>query len=478
MANSQHIEWLREGVHKWNERRKCEVFEPDFREIDIPLEFGIGRIGRDSLDRVDLSGIDLRRAKLQKAELYQVILSNANLQSADLRECNLNGTNFEGASLDYADLRGARTEGAAYFKGAGLVKANLMDAEFWGADLRNAVLSEADLRGTVLVHARLSGANLSRTQFWNAVLYSGNNVKTPEQGPSDEKIKKVEDLLRICGKFREKHDKEEILLFFRGESRNRWKLRPSVMRKERLRKAEGEMLVDLMSRRPDEFNDLNSSLANWVLAQHFELPTRLLDITQNPLVALFHACEDRNSCGRLHFFAVPRDLVKPFDSDTISIIANLAKLPYADQQLILTKSGDQGDIQSAIEFPEAMERLYHLIRQEKPHFQDKIEPKDLFRVFIVVPQRSFERVQAQSGSFLISAFHERFEPPEVLKWNDETPIFDHYALDVADKDKDPIIEELSLLNITRETLFPGLDEAAKAVKGRFDKSTDIGAERE
>ena len=478
MANSQHIEWLREGVQKWNERRKCEVFVPDLRETNIPQEFGMGGIGQDSLDRVDLSGIDLRRAKLQKAELYQVILSNANLQSADLRECDLNGTNFEGANLDYADLRGARTEGAAYFKGAGLVKANLMDAEFWGADLRNTVLSEANLCGTVLVHARLSGANLSRTELWNAVLVSGNSTTAPEKGLSEEKIKKVEDLLNICGEFREKHDKEDILLYFRGESRNTWKLRPSVMRKEGLRRAEGEMLVDLMSRRPDEFNDLNSSLANWVLAQHFELPTRLLDITQNPLVALFHACEDRNSCGRLHFFAVSRDLVKPFDSDTISIIANLAKLPYADQQLILTKRGDQGDIQSAIEFPEAMERLYHLIRQEKPHFQKKIEPKDLFRVFIVVPQRSFERVQAQSGVFLISAFHERFEPPEILKWNDGTPIYDHYALDVSDKDKEHIIEQLSLLNITRETLFPGLDEAAKAVKRRFEKATDSSRDGE
>ena len=97
----------------------------------------------------------------------------------------------------------------------------------------------------------------------------------------------------------------------------------------------------------------------------------------------------------------------------------------------------------------------------------KIDPRDLFRVFVVEPQRSFERIRAQSGAFLISAFHERFERDKILEWNDGIQVYDYYTLTVSGESKEYIMDELRLLNITHESLFPGLDEAANAVIQRF-----------
>lgn len=185
-------------------------------------------------------------------------------------------------------------------------------------------------------------------------------------------------------------------------------------------------------------------------------------------MALFRAGDTVKKIGRLHVFSVPREQVKSFNSDTVSIIANFSKLSRAEQTLLLGWTGEdivkrESDPKISYIYEHAMRRLYHFIRQEKPFFEERIDPRDFFRVFVVEPQQAFERVRAQSGSFLISAFHERLERNEVLKWNPGIPIYDHSTLIVPTENKQDILDELRLLNISRETLSPGLDEAADAV---------------
>ena len=246
-------------------------------------------------------------------------------------------------------------------------------------------------------------------------------------------------------------------------------MRPSVMR-NRLYAFESEMLTELIARRPDEFNAMTSALAQWVLARHHGLPTRFLDVTKNPLVALFHACEERKTeDGCIHVFAASKGLIKPFNSDTVSVISNFARLSQHDQEAFLTKldCSCHADRLSSSDYKEAKRRLYQLIRQEKPYFEERIDPRDLYRVFVIEPQQSSERIRAQSGAFLISAFHKRFERDKILKCNDDIPVYAHYQLTIPADTKDTILKDLELLNVTRETLFPGLDSSAKAVTDAY-----------
>ena len=493
MANPTHIKWLLEGVTAWNKRREQEDFVPDFESTNIYKEFR----NSDKLDKdgyIPLVGINLRMANCHKATFnnpYKAVgadLRNANLWSANLQHsqlanskfdgANLAGTRFGKARLSGSSLRGAKMASTSFIE-ADLFQTKFTQVEFANACLENANLCCSTLEGADLTAAELTGADLGWSRPWQAKLYPDHHsMPRPHAQTSSEKpIHCVADLIKECSDVGAHHI--DCLLYFRGEHDNTLKLRPSVMRPSQdggfsLRAKEGEMLLELMSRRPEDFGDTPSALSQWVLAQHHGLKTRLLDVTRNPLVALFNACEADvkpgrdDKPGRLHVFAVPKELIKPFNSDTISIIANFSKLSRAEQNLLLGWTGEdikerEPDPQFVYIYEHAKRRLYHLIRQEKPFFDERIDPRDFFRVFVVEPQQSFERIRAQSGAFLVSAFHERFERSEVLNWNPGIPIYDHYTLVVPIENKQHVLDELRLLNITRETLFPGLDEAAKAI---------------
>ena len=125
MADSQHLEWLKEGVEAWNERRRGRLFKPDFSSADLL--------------NANLLNANLRRANLQDANLRGVDLQDADLWAADLQRANLRT----------ADLR----------------RADLWGAKLQGADLRDAKLQGADLRG---VNLRLA-KNLTQRQLNSAV---------------------------------------------------------------------------------------------------------------------------------------------------------------------------------------------------------------------------------------------------------------------------------------------------------------------
>ena len=110
------------------------------------------------------------------------------------------------------------------------------------------------------------------------------------------------------------------------------------------------------------------------------------------------------------------------------MLASFAKLPRAEQNILLgkTQSDAPGDVfptnmadylKGTDPFAKAKAHLYAVIRREGPYFEKRIDIRDLFRVFVVEPQRNFERLRAQSGAFLLSAFHERYERIEALRWN-------------------------------------------------------------
>ena len=453
MADAQHVEWLLQGADAWNRRREYAPFKPFLTNADIYGEFNKHGL-------LDQKGrVQLNRYNLSDANLIGAILRNTDFYKANLRRARLT------ANLDTVDFR----------------QADLTDAEIMLAYAGNARFDSATLHNANLIQTNLADAKLAWSQIWTARIFEpgGSTLQSDAEICSGHPIADVSEFLDRFRNIERRHS-NDLTYFFRGESRTDWELRPSVMRyvetAERFawRPKESDMLTELMSRRPEEFTNARSALSQWVIAQHHRLKTRFLDITADPLVALFNASTDENNrhvTGVVHIFAVPRWLVKPYDDTTVSVIANFAKLDRTDQNTLLTKTGAQmqeqdPDVQIGYSYRQAIARLCRLIREEKPWFEeDMVDVRDFFRVLAVQPQQSIERIRAQSGAFLVSAFHERFERDEVLKCNSDTPLYAHYTITIPPNRKDRVIADLQLLRVTRERLFPGLDSSAAAITG-------------
>lgn len=105
----------------------------------------------------------------------------------------------------------------------------------------------------------------------------------------DGYIRSVDDLLDILRGI----DKSEFL--FRGQINN-WDLYPALFRhhKENARLIEISLYESLLGGIINPYAESYNPIDLLINLQHFGVPTRLLDLTRNPLIALFFSCYDEN----------------------------------------------------------------------------------------------------------------------------------------------------------------------------------------
>ncbi|EME1983906.1 FRG domain-containing protein, partial [Cronobacter sakazakii] len=144
----------------------------------------------------------------------------------------------------------------------------------------------------------LGSFGLSRTHWavkdknLNTVLeWLGLNIKTARSiGKINLKKQTYQVISDIRGylEFIKENTQEGLVTFYRGHSKSAYELVPSLYRKNengthRHLASEADLVREILTARPNDFREDNYTIDKLVRMQHYGLPTRLLDITSNPL---------------------------------------------------------------------------------------------------------------------------------------------------------------------------------------------------
>lgn len=284
-----------------------------------------------------------------------------------------------------------------------------------------------------------------------------------------EKIKDINEFII--------NKKENREVFYRGHGKFSHQLLPSLLREDPNGKGkvylEGEHLLfrELLTMEPNSFSNDISGFDILTRMQYYGMPTRMLDISSNPLTALYFACENlkHNEDGEVVLISVKKNDICFYDSDKISCLTNLAKLTanqkdQLSQYIINCQKNDPNKV--LLNDSDLNEKVYeqylHCILNEKPYFKPKVEIKDLKNTFCVKGRLNQERIIAQSGSFLIFGLDAEAIPES---GNDD---FNVYRIRINKDDKKPILDELDLLNINQRTVYPSIENSAKYIKNRLE----------
>lgn len=239
-------------------------------------------------------------------------------------------------------------------------------------------------------------------------------------------IETIDEYLTLVRQFRAGGDRA----WFRGQIDSAWKLEPSIKRNSGWFDNEADLVKRFKQLTTPRLNRAPDNEWAWVcLAQHFKLPTCLLDWSENPLVGLFFAVEkDGNGsveCDGTVFALYPDKLNRAsYGSDTGILLLGHDEVALSDY-LPGTQSGKKGPLA------------------------------------VLAPQ-SFDRLVAQSGVFTVS---HRADSDDISVAH--SGLVDRWTIPLSAKQK--LRDDLEMLGINDASVYPDLDHIGDRIKTQYKK---------
>ena len=182
--------------------------------------------------------------------------------------------------------------------------------------------------------------------------------------------------------------------------------------------------------------------------------------------------------GAVYLFSIPEERTKHYDSDTVSVLTNLAKCSDQEIDVYTEQTEDVRKGNGLEEFNEqpGIRILLRQIKEEKPYFEPLIRPNDLSSIFLVKAKYGNPRIINQAGAFFI--FGLGLSPSSIGSGGRLTKRGDHeipsawirHKFIIPKEKKQDILDELARMGITESYLFPEMDKYAKELKKKYELS--------
>lgn len=224
---------------------------------------------------------------------------------------------------------------------------------------------------------------------------------------------------------------------------------------------------EIMLEYPEEFKK-GEHLSNLVKLQHFGGSTRLVDLSSNPLIALFFASEQNPEVnGQVMCFKVKKSEILHHTSDKALMLACLPLFKDNEKKEIAEFCYlHKGEITDEdIKYNKTMRRFLHEIRSEFPAFETCIVGEDLLNTYCVKAYKDNIRMKKQSGLFLICGLDEE----KRKLWNSKS-----VTITIDKNSKKKILSELRKFDISNSTVYPDFERRAMEINRKQIKWTTIG----
>lgn len=281
-------------------------------------------------------------------------------------------------------------------------------------------------------------------------------------------IKSVDDYIKKVGILNSNKNNPSAQLFFRGQAVDYWNISSTIVRNKKLG-IEHYLMSEPLRQIPNEFVNIGDGFEIMEKYQHYGMCTRLLDVTTNPLVALYFACEHHKE--EEYTDSVSKESLKMSPIGIVYFKEENAPLKYDDFEVRIISKLASYDLNESRTLEEVIHKLYEdkIISGEqlKTWSNDKglLEFINICQnVFTVLPIMNNDRLIRQSGAFLlpgqfnIECRKEKLKDAVITKAEANLRSeFEKEFFYIDDEDKEKVRRELEHCNISEANLFPELE---------------------